>query len=743
MHHNKGNNLIVMILISCLFLAYSQPSAAAERKKPNWLASCPEVVDATPELSTPKTVLLRVPSGNEFKLLAKDSTDFVSEPQSIIGCYVLEELVTDSYQSPQWQIGSLSRDLNGYYFKNAANHIWRLILKTQDNGRLVLETPNQTVYYNKGETFRLDFLPQRAVDCKVKDYAEGGGRLGFPRNSARVPQLGITKNLILVVDFPDAVLTQNPESAVENVLAPKVVENFYYSSSNGKFRPTFTIFPTVVRLNSLEKSFAPNAAGGFLVDGVQQDFRLVREALNIAQSKGSLDGYSSMNIFAPTALSMKYYGSAYIGVDFDIGGKLIYNTQLVGGGIGTISDPVPSWKVFAHEYGHLLGMYDYYIPGTGSSGKSPGPFDFMGNTSGTANSFFGFQRWVQGWFEDSDIDCDFTPNSSVTHTLSPLNQVSGKRLYVHPLDGTTALAVEFRTESEFDFLKGNDGLLVYLIDMKVVGLKGPISIQPSEQDLVFNPRDDVERYSTAPLSTGQFVKVKDLVILADTVGKDRASFRVFTKAEFLIKQEAEAKAAAELKAKQDADTKAAADKAAADLKAKQDADAKAAADLKAAAELKAKQEAEAKAAAELKAKQDADAKVLADKAAAKIAQDKAVADAKAAAELKAKQEAEAKAAAELKAKQDAAADKAALAKAQSELAAANAALADAQKFNREQAARITSFEEQFKVLSESVATVQNQLSQLNSKLVAALTGLNTANAKIKKICSAKPKPKGC
>jgi hypothetical protein len=146
-------------------------------------------------------------------------------------------------------------------------------------------------------------------------------------------------------------------------------------------------------------------------------------------------------------------------------------------------------------------------------------------------------------------------------------------------------------------------------------------------------------------------------------------------------------------------------------------------ELKAAAELKAKQEAEAKAAAELKAKQDAAVK--------------------AAAELKAKQEADAKAAAELKAKQEAAADKAALTRAQSELTSANAALADAQKVNREQAARITSFEEQFKVLSESVATVQSQLSQLNSKLVAALAGQKALNAKLKKVCSAKPKPKGC
>jgi hypothetical protein len=184
----------------------------------------------------------------------------------------------------------------------------------------------------------------------------------------------------------------------------------------------------------------------------------------------------------------------------------------------------------------------------------------------------------------------------------------------------------------------------------------------------------------------------------------------------LNEREAAAKAAAELKAKQEADAK-----AAAELKAKQEAEAKAAADLKA------KQEAEAKAAAELKAKQEAEAK--------------------AAAELKAKQEAEAKAAAELKAKQEAdakaAADKAALNKAQAELASANAALADSQKVNRELQTQLNSVEAQFKLLSDSVSVIQSQVSQLNSKLAAALAGQNAANAKLKKVCSAKPKPKGC
>ena len=559
---------------------------AAERKKLNWLASCPDVVDATPELSTPKTILLRSPSGQEFKLLSKDSVEFVTDPQSIIGCYVYEEYVINPNLSPNWQIGALNRDLKGYYFKNQAGVTWRLTLNTQT---LVLETEPGSLYYKQGGGFRLDIDHVRATDCKVKDYFLSPGRLGFPRNTDRVPQFGLTKNLILVVDFPDAVLTESLDSIVANVVAPKVVEKFFLQTSNGKFQPEFITFPNVIRLNSLEKSFAPNSSGGFFVDGVQQDHRLVSEAIRIAKTQGSLEGYSSINVFAPTAKSLGYYGSAFLDLPLDTGGKNIYNSQLIGGAIGTVKSDVPSWKVFAHEYGHLLGMYDYYIQGTGTSGKSPGPFDFMGNTSGTANSFFGFQRWVQGWFEDIDVVCDFTPNSSVTHTLSPLNLLSGKRLYVHPLDGSTALAVEFRAESEIDFLKGNDGLLVYLIDMKVAGLKGPISIQPSEQDLVLNPRDDVERYSTAPLSTGQSVRVKDLVIVADAVGKDQASFRVLTKAEFLIKQEADAKATAEIKAKQDAEAR-----ATAELKDKQEAEAKQEAD-RLAAELKAKQEAVARA----------------------------------------------------------------------------------------------------------------------------------------------------
>jgi M6 family metalloprotease-like protein len=545
------------ILITTLFVTYLQPASAAERKKPSWLASCPEVIDVTPNIETKKTQNLRfLNTGQEFTLLAKNSVNPVTEPQSIIGCYVIEDLVSNRDSSPEWQVGSLSRDIKGYYFRNAAGVTWRLSVGADG---LTLETLPGSLYYKAGFGFKIDETYVKATDCKVKDSKLGSIRLGFPRNSERVPQFAITQNLILVVDFPDARLSESLASVVNNVLSPTTVERFFNVSSNGKFSPKFSTFPAVITLNSLDSSFVPESTGRYFNNGIQQDHRMVKEAVSLAKLQGQLNNYSSITVFAPTSKSLGYYGSAFLELPIDVGGKTFVNSQLVGQ-VGTVNSPVPSWKVFAHEYGHLLGMYDYYIPGIGTTGKSPGPFDLMGNTSGNANSFFGFQRWVQGWIEDSEVICDYTTNSSTIHSLTPLNQNSGKKLYVHPIDGTLALVIEFRTESEFDVLKGNDGLLVYLIDMKVASLKGPISIQPSEQDIVLSPRDDVEKYSRAPLSSGQTVKVKDLVIVAEDVSQERATFKVLTNIEFQAKQDAEARAAAELKAKQESAAKAAAAK---------------------------------------------------------------------------------------------------------------------------------------------------------------------------------------
>jgi hypothetical protein len=112
---------------------------------------------------------------------------------------------------------------------------------------------------------------------------------------------------------------------------------------------------------------------------------------------------------------------------------------------------------------------------------------------------------------------------------------------------------------------------------------------------------------------------------------------------------------------------------------------------------------------------------------AKILGDKALADAKSAAEAAAK----------------IAQVKVALIKSELELAAANASLAESQKVNRDLRAQLSDVEGQLLGLSASVSTIQTEVLALNTKLSTTLKSLSTANAKIKKICTVKPKPKGC
>lgn len=151
-----------------LVLSALTTADAAERKKPSWLSSCPEVADATPQLSTPMTKFLKSPSGQKFQLLAKDSVEFVTEPKSIIGCYVFEESITNPSLNPSWQIGALNRDLQGYYFKNQAGVIWRLTLNSKT---MILETAPGSTYYSQGGGFALDAAPEVVTSPTAKAVA--------------------------------------------------------------------------------------------------------------------------------------------------------------------------------------------------------------------------------------------------------------------------------------------------------------------------------------------------------------------------------------------------------------------------------------------------------------------------------------------------------------------------------------------------------------------------------------------
>ncbi len=180
-------------------------------------------------------------------------------------------------------------------------------------------------------------------------------------------------------------------------------------------------------------------------------------------------------------------------------------------------------------------------------------------------------------------------------------------------------------------------------------------------------------------------------------------------------------------------------KAAADLAA-----AKAVADAAAAKAIADKAAADLAAAKAVADAEAAAAKAIADKAAA----EKIIADAKAAAEkiISDAQAAADKVAADLKAKQDAEEKAAAIKAAAVAKLALDKALVDLNNANAAQAKAISDSKELqilVDLLKTKIDSFQAQVDSLVSQLATAKKSTTSANALLKKICSAKPKPKGC
>jgi hypothetical protein len=200
-------------------LSLSGSAQADERKKSNWGAACPTVIDLTPEKPMPKTdSLVFTGSGQSFRLLQSGGTEFVSSPEGVIGCYVNEQLIEGNANNPKWQIGALNRDLAGFYFTNAQGIIWRLELSSDGT---YFQTASNSLYYETGNQFRLTREILTPKDCKLEDYFMGEIRIGFPRSNLRVPSLGVTNNLILAVDFPDSQFTGGFSGNCSKILGGK------------------------------------------------------------------------------------------------------------------------------------------------------------------------------------------------------------------------------------------------------------------------------------------------------------------------------------------------------------------------------------------------------------------------------------------------------------------------------------------------------------------------------------------
>ena len=484
---------------------------------------------------------------------------------------------------------------------------------------------------------------QPISECRIKPSNEQFVSLGFPVNPERLSKIKNPKILVVPYRLKDETAFEFGNKEIE--IFSKVSQNIY-DISEGKSKVTFT-YNTIIELDMTVEERN-------LIKQPQNNNKTWQERYNdstwgfmknfITDQDPNIN-YSEIDavvLFSKSTKRSAENAEAMM-MTKDLYGPWFAPIQTAEGSIDNVVVLYnhDSNYVLTHEIMHLFGLTDLY-------GSSNSPTNSL--MSDGVIDLLAWEKWVLGWLEDENIKCISETKDinfdSVDNNFRIDFSVQDQ-LIVIPTATRTALIIDIMKSEKRSFLSfyalDNDArppITVYRSNSfgsstEITNTQGiGTRIESPKYTLLITENDG--RNLSLNLIPKMLVNSENAkkLIAASEVNRQTAELKV--------KQEA--KAAADLKAKQEAD-----EKAAAELKVKQEAEAKAAADAKAAAELKIKQEADEKAAAELKVKQEAEAKAAADAKAAAELKIKQEADEKAAAELKVKQEAEAKAAADAKA----------------------------------------------------------------------------------------------
>jgi M6 family metalloprotease-like protein len=379
--------------------------------------------------------------------------------------------------------------------------------------------------------------PISVAECKLFDPFKSNVRLGFPKDTDRLSSTGNQKVLLMAIDYSDAPTTENATEALKLAFDTDHINEFFKSVSYGQLSFTFDIHPTVVRMPKTSSNYVGKLGNTYpqpiFVTNIMQD------ATTAASGKVNFSAYQMVAILDLARIdAWGYWGFAIPNAapGFATTTGYIKNSTVIGAWEGNNKNLAKGYKtsVLKHEIGHLFGFVDLYIiaPGNYFIGQTPGPFDVMNATSGPAHEFLAWQRWLQGWITDANVTCLSFSDPSGEFQLKPLGKATtGTQMAVIRLTNQKALVLESRKGTATDDLSGNDGLLVYEIDLSIGSLLGPIKIIPKNSAAALAPLSpdfsDIERYLDATAKTGEYIRYKDVLIENKLGNQDGESIQIY------------------------------------------------------------------------------------------------------------------------------------------------------------------------------------------------------------------------
>ena len=303
--------------------------------------------------------------------------------------------------------------------------------------------------------------------------------------------LGKKHFLVILVSFSDLdFATSNPQTAFTNLLNQKgysenggkgSARDFYYENSKGSFEPVFDVYGPVKLVH--DKAYY----GGNDSQGNDKCPELaVAEACEALDGQVDFANYDNDGDGKVDLVFMYYagYGEAdsededaiwphqwelsYGGIELTLDNMVLdsYACSNELEGMGTYVDKMCGIGTACHEFGHAMGLPDFYDTDYDTNGIAAGPFDFSLMAGGAYNGegrvppYFGIEeRIMLGWLDESVLK-EFPKSGN--YTLAPVQE---NKAYKTPADADGEYFVyECRGESGWDAALPAHGMLVYHVD---------------------------------------------------------------------------------------------------------------------------------------------------------------------------------------------------------------------------------------------------------------------------------------
>ncbi len=325
------------------------------------------------------------------------------------------------------------------------------------------------------------------------------------------PTIGNIRGLILLVEFADVSFNENYDSEYfsramnadnfDDYGATSSARQYFVDQSRGRFTPNFDVVGPV-RLGRSVSYYGQNSAVGQDINAGE----MVREACARADTAYNVDfskydndadgiadfvyviyagygesyGAPAYTIWPHQSTLTDYYISQSLdGVQIDryaCSCELKYATGTTVEGIGT----------FCHEFGHVLGLPDFYQTDGGSKTQM-GEWSIMdkgcyNNYSRTPAGYSGYERYCLGWLDFTDLD------QAMPLISLPAIDSSNVALRLTSSNPNEFYVLETRRLAGWDAYLPAEGLMITHVDYSESAWEGNY----------VNNNDDHPRYTIVP-----------------------------------------------------------------------------------------------------------------------------------------------------------------------------------------------------------------------------------------------------